>query len=140
MSVTASAGSDQSRNFWKSGKAVVLVSVLVLAVVLGAVVYYGVHRAHLTGIENERLSRLADHWVLDFDIVNTDKADRVYYIQVDQGEPAREPSKVVVAAGKAFHFAAYVYPDKVGADEVTMKVWRDSPDGPPLRTSTYFLK
>jgi len=119
---------------------VVFVSVLVLAVVLGSVVYYGVHRARLTGIENERLSRLADHWVLDFDIVNNDKTDRVYYIEVNQGGPGREPSKVVAAAGKVFHFAAYVYPDKVGADEVTMKVWRDSPEGPPFWVSTYYLR
>ncbi len=137
---TVPTESKQSRNFKRTGRAILIVSVVVLAVVLMAVGYFGFHRARLAGIENERLSRLADHWVLDFDIVNTDKTDHIYYVQVNQGEPAGESSKIVAAAGKVFHFAAYVYLDKVKGDEVTLEVWRDSPEGPPLRTSTYYLK
>ncbi len=119
-----------------------LVYRLSLAVLAGLVAFIGYltfHRVNLSDIERERLSKLEDRWMLDFDVVNRDEVERTYIIKVETGDPNRQPLTVPVQPGKRFIYTTNILPQNVRGNEITLEVWRDSePD--PIQVSRFYLK
>jgi len=79
-----------------------------------------------------------EQWIVEFDIINQEKQDMSYTIEVVADGKLYSES-VLIRDGRVFTYIHHFYPDRLTRNEVSFAVYKEE-ESTPIEQVTYFLR